>query len=174
MNNNSFKQISEREKRAILLGVIASKTNGKLSKDELENIVSKLDVKIQYHIKILTDAKEFSKILTLKNSTDKHSWAGHTKDLSSGEVLLGVVLFGEDYWCTYSDNGNQTECNERKSAPDFNINDKIVVRIEEYNFSNFNNNYYENWKNSIFIYLPGETPYEVDKEVQYILDNFKL
>ncbi|MCK9309831.1 MAG: hypothetical protein M0P99_06135 [Candidatus Cloacimonetes bacterium] len=172
MENNSFKSMSEKTKRAILMGVIIKKTEGKLSKEELEEIISKINIGVQYSINVFTNAVEFSKVITLKNIKD--SWAGYTENVSTGHILLGNVVFGEDYRYSYNDNDTQTNYTVQESFPDFNIYEKIVVTIEEHNFSNFNGNYYDTWKNSIFIYLPEDVPYKISPEVQYIIDDFKI
>jgi len=174
MENNSFKSMSEKMKRAVLMGVIIKRTDGKLSREELEEIISKVNIGVQYSVNVFTNAMEFAKVITLKNIKDEHSWAGYTEDVSVGHILLGNVIFGEDYRYTYNDNGTQTNYTVQESFPDFNIHEKIVVAIEEHNFSNFNDNHYDTWKDSIFIYIPEDVPYKISPEVQYILDNFKI
>ncbi len=174
MENNSFKSMNDRMKRAILMGVIIKRTEGKLSKEELEEIISKLNIGVQYSIDVFTDAKEFAKVVTLKNIKSEHSWAGCTEDVSCGHIILGNVIFGQNYQYSYNDNGNQTQYNEQESSPDFDMNEKIVVYIEEHNFSNYNNDHYDSWRNDIFIYLPKDVPYKISPEIQYIIDNFKI
>jgi len=174
MENNSFKSMSEKTKRAILMGVIIKKTEGKLSKEELEEIISKVNIGVQYSVNVFTNVMEFAKVITLNNIKDEHSWAGCTENVSTGHILLGNVVFGEYYKYSYNDNGTQTNYTVQESVPDFNIYEKIVVTIEEHNFSNSNGNYYDTWKDSIFIYIPENVPYFISPEVQYILDNFKI
>jgi len=174
MENNSFKSMTEKTKRAILMGVIIKRTDGKLLKEELEEIISKVNIGVQYSINVFTNAVEFSKVITLKNIKDEHSWVGYTENVSTGHILLGNVVFGDNSQYSYNDNGTQTNYTVQESFPDFNIHEKIVVAIEEHHFSNFNGNHYDTWRNSIFIYIPEDTPYKISSEIQYILDNFKI
>lgn len=175
MRTKEFRKLDELEKKAILLGVIAKRTEGKLSKVELETIVNNIDVSKQYTIQVISDIKQFANLITLSNHKFQHSWAGGEENITTGQILLGEGLeFGENYSYSYSENGDQTEDSQEYKAPDFKVCRKYVVYINEYSFSNFNNNNYENDRDSIVIYIPENQSFKIDPVVRFILDNFNI
>ena len=177
MKNTSFKKLSEQERKALLIATIAKRTNGRLSKTQLEYMIRDLPTEIQYTIKVISDAKEFLKYMTLPNHEFKHSWAGKTTvNVTDFMHLLlnhGLVP-GENYQYEYSDNGNIVNEEERITLPDFNVNLIYAVSLTIHSFSDFNNNHYDTKDNFIYIYVPSHMPFTVSAEVKYILDNFNI
>lgn len=76
MKKNQFKVLSDRERKAKLLAALVKKTNGTLSKVELEEVVNSVDIDTQYTIKVFDDAKKFASAITEHSDIMAHSWAG--------------------------------------------------------------------------------------------------
>jgi len=177
MKNNSFRKLTEQEKRAMLLGAIIKRTQGKLSKSQLETIISSVDVNCQYTIKVFEDAKEFATAITLPNHIMNHSWAGKTEHTAEGVDLLGTVgelVFGENMSYEYLNNGNLEEEEKHQTLPEFRVNSVACVSVCERDFSNYNNDNWDRAYNYIYIYLPGVKPFKVSERIQYVLDNFDI
>jgi len=175
MNNNSFKYLTEQEKKAILLGVIAKRTNGKLNNEQLKHIVRDIPIDVQYSIKVFSDAKEFGKVITLPDYEMKHSWAGGTKCTAETNILLvSGIKFGRNKHYKYLDNGTLTSEDKWNSLPDFNVKEIHAVSVSIHSFSDYNNEYYDNTDNFIYIYIPSDKPFVVSEEIQYIFDNFNI
>jgi len=175
MKNNSFKKLTEQEKKAMLLAVIAKRTEGKLSKSQLEYMVRDIPTDVQYSIKVITDAKEFAKAITLPDYEMKHSWAGETKcNAETNILLISGIKFGRTKHYQYLDNGSLTSEEKWNSLPDFDVNEIHAVAVSIRSFSDYNNEHYNNTDNFIYIYIPSNMAFIVSKEVQYILDNFSI
>ena len=156
MKNKKFRKLTEIEKKAILCGVIAKKTDGKVSKEDITNIVNSLDINCQYTIKVVTDAKEFAKVTTLYQHGFSHSWAGSEGTKQEGVSILGNVEFGLDRYWEYSDNGRMTEPDNDRTEPNFDINEIAVVLITENDWDNYNNscNEHDDWTYTLCFYIP--------------------
>ena len=176
MKTKEFRKLSEIEKRAILCGVIAKRTEGKMAVQEISDVVNLLDVNLQYTIKVISNAKEFAKVITLKSSGLEHSWAGSYGIKQEGNVLFGNVEFGLDYFWEYSNNGNMSEPDERKSIPDFNIDICHVVLIEENDWDHYNNscNEHDKYSYTLYFYIPETEPYKINPKIQAIIEAFNI
>ncbi|MCI8482599.1 MAG: hypothetical protein HFJ27_06120 [Clostridia bacterium] len=172
MKKEMFREMNEQEKRAKLLTCLCKKTNGRLTKEELETIVNNVDISRQYTVTIVNDAKEMAKRLTLKD----HFEVGREEGCSeNGKALLGKVTLGEHYRRTeeqFSEESENAEevLDEYTDLPDFNIyKESAVSVIKEIFWQGCMESYFE-----IIIYLPETEPYEVDAEVKYILEHFNI
>lgn len=176
MKSNMFRELKETEKRAKLLAVLLRETKGFLSKKELEDIVNNIDINIQYKINILDDYDEYSKIITLSDRRDEHSWAGGDGDVEKGEVLLGEIEFGLNYYYQFSNNGNLEPEEENYIMPNFDITKKSAVLIEHHSWDYWesHNGNYDDYEYSINIYLPKGIQKEKDKEIEKILSLFDI
>lgn len=169
-----FKELKEREVRAMQLLKLLKETKGILTKEECENIMLQIEPGTEVdEINIIRDAKEFAEIITLREDIFKHSWAGNKEYTENGKILFGSdISFGRDYSYKNSFNGDITEDVQEKEDPDFNINEKYVILKEITDRSNYNNDYRDYFTRNVYVYYPEEEPYKVDPEVKYILDNF--
>ena len=173
MISQKFRELSEIEKKAILYGVIAKRTEGKLPKETITQIVNKLNIGIQYKIKIVFDAKEFAKLITLKKDIFEHSWAGSYGTKQMGHCLFGEVEFGINSSYEYSLNGNKTYSEEKKEEPNFDITQVHCVIIEEENWDQFNNNNEYNIFYTLVIYIPDSEP-KLDKKNMELIKVFNI
>ncbi len=174
MNTRIYNKIAKKEDKAKLIVKLLKYTYGKLNKKQLETIANNRNTKSTDYIKVITDAKEFAKEITLISDIMEHSWAGEQWKKEEAINIFGQCSFGEDYYYQYSNNGNDEIPKERKSEPLFNVEDTICVGKHINEFSNYNNNYYDEDKYLIIIYLGVKNAYKIDPEIQYILDNFNL
>jgi len=178
MKNNSFRKLTEQEKRAMLLGAIVKRTQGRLPGMFLENVVVRdIDVSKQYTIKVFEDAKEFATAITLPNHIMNHSWAGKKEHTAEGIDLLGTdgeLVFGENMSYEYLNNGNLEDEEKHQTLPEFRVNSVACVSVCERDFSNYNNDNWDRTYNYIYIYLPRNKPFKVSERIQYVLDNFDI
>lgn len=176
MKGKMFKNLSESEKIARLLSVIVNKTNGKLNKEQLENVVTQIDPNIQYTIKVIGLAKDFAKEITL-NKIEEYGSYNNEPSFMGGTTENAKVIIGENIQLGkhFKEDWDNTE---EVREPNFDIENIYVVtktiardyvplvNAEEWN---------ENWtKYELIIYIPDENPYVVDEKVKYILDNFNI
>lgn len=175
MKNKEFRKLTEIEKKAILCGVIVKKTEGKVSKEDITNIVNSLDINCQYTIKVVTDAKEFAKEITLCQHGFSHSWAGSRGINQEGVCILGDVEFGIDRYWEYSNNGRMTE-DIKKREPNFDVNKIAVVLITENDWDNYNNpcNKHDDWTHTLCFYIPENEPYKIDDNIKALIDAFNI
>lgn len=176
MKNKKFRKLAEIEKKAILCGVIAKRTEGKVSKEDITNIVNSLDINYQYTIKVVTDAKEFALVTTLRQHGFSHSWAGSKGTKQEGVCLLGNIEFGFDRYWEYSDNGRMTEPDIKKIKPNFDIDKIAVVLITENDWDNYNNphNEHDNWTYTLCFYVPESEPYKIDNNIKALIEAFNI
>lgn len=179
MKNTSFRVLSDQEKRARLLGVIANKTGGQLSKAELEEIVNNIDISNQYSISILHDAKEFGEKLRLEDSGWENGDNYNVVE-ETGQLLLGSNLeFGEKGSLETYYNGNLSREYDNSSDADFDTMSKYAVSIQHVSKScsvyGYNETMRFNETNSLVIYIPdAQQPFKIAPKIQYILDNFEI
>lgn len=171
MENKMFSQMSQIEREGILARALLKKVKGHFTVAEIRSIVKALDLSVQYNIVVVNDAKEFAKTATLSDHSSKHSLVGDTLTKGEGYDLLEKgMVFGCNYTYVYCDNGEMTACESEKSVPDFNIAEKQAIVVYEHDFSNYNGQNWDIWKNTIAIYIPEGEPYKVDPEIQKIID----
>lgn len=171
----NFSSLKKQERRAKLLSAIIKKTNGELSKSQLERIVNTIDIDNQYSISIVESAKKMAEELTLYNHTEKHEWCGSDGKEEEGHVLIGKASFGEDYYFLYYVNGNIEDEEERKTFPEFDVTQPLVVHINSYTWEGYERgNHFSREENKLVIYLPEKNPFPISPEVQYILKNFNV
>ena len=82
MENDKFKNLSERQKRQKLKFILKAATQGYLSDAELSEIVEKVKMNRQYGIKLYFEASEFESALRLTKACIR-------------EVVLGEIIFDE-------------------------------------------------------------------------------
>ena len=176
MKNKEFRKLSEIEKKAILCAVIAKKTEGKVSKEDITNIVNSLDINCQYTIKVVTDAKEFAKEITLYQHGFSHSWAGSEYTKQEGVCILGNVEFGVNLYWEYSDNGRMTQPDIQNIDPNFEINKTAVVLITENYWDNYNNscNEHDDWTYTLCFYIPENEPYKINDNIKALIEAFNI
>lgn len=174
METTTFAKAATQEQAAKLCAVIGSRTEGKLSIGQIRRIVRLLELKNQYKIDVLSDAREFARLVTLTNNEMKHSWAGKEYYKQEGKVLLGNVQFGEEYSYEYFDNGNSTGEDKRYNHPSFKLNQVAAVMIQGHDFSDYNGDYKDERDYNLVIYIPNEAPFKLDPQIKAIIDAFKL
>ena len=174
MNTRLYNKLVKREDKAKLLAKLVKYTNGCLSKKQLEKIVNDKDTNAHAYIKVLKDAKEFAEEMTLKDNKMEHSWAGEEYTKEEAKCIIGCIEFGYDYSYLYSNNGNTEQDDYETKEPQFDIYKMCVVVKSRHDFSNYNNNYYDDYKDTIIVYIPDENPYKVEESIQYILDNYDI
>ncbi len=174
MKNKKFRKLSEIEKKAILCGVIAKKTKGKISKEDITYIVNSLDINYQYTIKVITDAKEFARRITLYQHGFNHS-RGSEGIRQDGVCILGNVKFGLDRNWKYSDNGRVTERDVQKIEPDFDVTKTAVVLLTENDWDSFDNSCSERhgWT-VLYFYIPESEPYKLDDNIKALIEAFDI
>jgi len=171
---SNFKKMDKVEKRASLLNVILKRTEGKLSKKQLETIINKLDIKNRYKIIVTNDSKEFNKFSKLINEKMEHSWAGEIYTIEKAYIVFGEIKFGQIYAYEYSNNGNLETDKKSECESNFDINNTICFIKSKHEYSDFNNNNYDTYENIICIYLGDNDSYKIKPEIQYIIDNFNI
>lgn len=168
MKNKNFRKLSEIEKKAILCGVIAKKTKGKISKEDITYIVNSLDLNYQYTIEVITDAKEFAKRITLHQYGFSHPCVGTEGLKQDGVCILGnVKKFGLFRNWKHSDNGRITEHDVQKIEPDFDITKIAVVLIVENDWDNYIKSY-------LCFYIPENEPYKLDDKIKALIEAFDI
>lgn len=165
----NYKELADKEKRAKLLGILASKTDGRLSKEQLEIIANKINIDLKFTIIVIKDAKEMAEISKLKHEGENYKEI----DISNGyketcmQQLLGDIKFGvKDNYIM----GIEEIIREEES--DFNVNDDIVFTKKKTSWDDENK--YIRDTNELIIYLPNNEPYRMDKNIRYIIDNFNV
>jgi hypothetical protein len=176
MKTTSFKQLSEMEKKAILCGVIAKRTNGKITKEDIKTVVNKLDVSIQYTINIISDPKEFAKIIKLKDyTTDYGCNCGGMESIKEFEtIILGNVDFGEDVFYSCPPSGNENNIISKDG--DFDIKELHCILIKKHDFCGVSGASHEDkWSNDITFYIPeAETEYKLSPEIKALIEVFNI
>ena len=82
MENDKFKNLSEKQKRQKLKFILKGVTQGYLNDSELSEIISRIKVNRQYGIKLYFEANEFENaLISSKSITD--------------EVVLGTIVLDE-------------------------------------------------------------------------------
>jgi hypothetical protein len=182
---NSFRKLSESERRCKLASTLFDKTRGMVGAPFIIDIVNTVDIDKQYKISVINKAKEFAEKITNSEVTVSHSWAGsygHKETVTSvicqNKMKSDCIIVGCNKANTYSDNGNMGEPNVEISEPDFDVNSVIAVifEINDWNnmqgFDNFNKHEYGL---AIYIPDPDNDPYIVtDPRIQCILNNFAI
>lgn len=176
MKNKEFRKLSEIEKKAILCAVIAKKTKGKVSKENITNIVNSLNINRQYTIKVFSDAKEFAKEITLYQHGFSHSWAGSEGIKQEGVCLFGNVEFGINRYWEYSNNGRMTQPDIQNLDPNFEINKTAVVLITENDWDNYDNscNEHDDWAYTLCFYIPENEPYKINDNIKALIEAFNI
>ena len=171
MKNKQFKKLSEIERKTILCAMIAKRQTEKYFKEDITNIVNSLDINCQYTIKVVTDAKEFTKVTTLYQHGFSHSWAGSEGVKQEGVCLFGNVEFGINRYWEYSDNGRMTQPDIQNIDPNFEINKTAVVLITENDWDNYNNscNEHDDWFYRLRFYIPESEPYKIDDKLKALI-----
>jgi hypothetical protein len=114
-----------------------------------------------------SDPKEFVSEIVLINDGMAHSWAGGTSNKDTATLLYGNkdnFKFGERYHYEYYDNGNQTCDENRLDEPDFKIDETYVVLIKNNDYSDYNNNHYDNTSYKCIAYVGDESCYNFEHE----------
>lgn len=173
MKNKKFRKLSEIEKKAILCGVIAKKTKGKISKEDITYVVNSLDLNYQYTIKVITEAKEFARRVTLYQHGFTHP-RGSEGVRQDGVCILGNVKFGLDRNWKHSD-GRVTERDVQKIQPDFDVTKTAVVLLTENDWDSFDNSCSERrgWT-ILYFYIPENEPYKLDDNIKALIEAFDL
>lgn len=83
MTNETFSLLTEEEKQTKLKAVLNTKADGRLTEEELRDILMAVSVNRQYSVVVCQDSKVFNSLLTLKDS-----WRGRTV---FGQALVGTV-----------------------------------------------------------------------------------
>lgn len=184
---DNFLYIKKAEDKAKIIAKLIKFTDGKFKKSqyykiatEIMGFIDKNEMQTSFEILKTYDIKEFAKELTLKNYKFSHSWAGDTftkEDwiyiYTSGDA--DDIIFGEDGSYEYSNNGNCEDGSEWENECNFNVNEIYLIIKNYEDFSNFNNNYYDEKKTTIVIYIPDkEYKNELEPEIEYIMYNFNL
>ena len=175
MKKSMFKELSETERRAKLLIVLANKAK-ELTKTELETIVNTVDINNQYEITVVRDCKELAYYATLKDYDKSHSWAGGEFNKEEAYTIYGDIEYGVNYSHEYFDNGNSDGREEYVTEPNFDIDQRIAFTIDTHNYYSWEgNSFYENNHTyELIIYIPNNKGYSMDEEVKYILENFNI
>lgn len=179
MKNKEFKKLSEIERKAILCATIAKKTEGKLSKEQIKYVVDDIDLSLQYTIKVIYDAKEFAKEITMIESGFSHSWAGSygKKEKPLKWFWWGDVepVFGLDRDWGYSDNGRMSEPDIVFYEPNFDITETycIIKKVSEWN--NYNNSdEYDKHNYYMIFYIPENESYKIDDKLKAVIEEFGI
>lgn len=174
MKKFGYTSLRKREEAAKLLKEINEKTNYALNKFQLEAIVNNKFTSMYHEIRVITDAKEFAKEITLTDYKSEHSWAGESYTIEKATTIFGMCKYGRDYQYEYSDNGNITTDKEWVKLPNFDIRDCICIAKTCYEYSDYNNNYYDSQHSCICIYLGSVNAYTIDSELENILNTYNI
>lgn len=188
MNKRMLKKVSQKENKAMLLAKLIKYSKGCLNKKQLEKIANfKCALKFENgeelnylladqncYVKYTEDAKEFQKDLYEGRTGFKHSWAGEEITNIKLSSIIGDAKFGLHNEVDYSDNGNFIPAQAEYEEPDFCIDDLIVVYQYNHSWSDYNNDCYDNYYDTIIIYNGKKDSYKMDDYVKYILENFNI
>ena len=151
MKEARFKNLSYKERRSRLAAGLKKKSKGLLSDKEIDMIVKKLDINVQYNLQLIHSAEEMQKELTLIWCEPDFSKSHVSYVREHGKILLGKagLTVIEHNW-------------DRSRFPDdfhyrpvLNENEKTVITVERQQISLLKNVYKEIKKeHRIVIYIP--------------------
>ena len=150
MKEARFKNLSYKERRSRLAAGLKKKSKGILSDKEIDMIVRKLDINVQYNLKLVRSAEEMQKELTL-------IWC--EPDLSKSHISYvrenGKVLLGKAGFILIRHNWDRSQFpDDFHSRPILN-DEKTVITVEKHYISLFKDAYKEIKKvYRIVIYIP--------------------
>jgi len=179
MNSRGFKVLAAQERKAKLIKVLMSKTQGKLSKQSLERIANyatddqELIINTQMTISVHTDVKEFAGAVTLQDCGMEHSWAGSRTTTDFGYWIIGKGKFGLNRYMEYSNNGNMSSPTIKKLDPEFNVDEiQCVYKRTDYRDS-YNGNDKGETNYFLHILMPNSTM-KIESEIQEIMNRFNI
>ncbi len=151
MKEARFKNLSYKERRNRLATGLKKKSKGILSDKEIDMIVRKLDINVQYNLQLLHSAEEMQKELTLIWCEPDFSKSHVSYVREHGKVLLGTAGF-----ILIKHNWNRSRFpGDFHSRPVLNENEKTVITVERQQISLFKDAYKEIKKMyRIIIYIP--------------------
>ena len=150
MKEARFKNLSYKERRSRLAAGLKKKSKGILSDKEIDMIVRKLDINVQYNLKLVRSAEEMQKELTL-------IWC--EPDLSKSHISYvrenGKVLLGKAGFILIRHNWDRSQFpDDFHSRPILN-DEKTVITVKKHYISLFKDAYKEIKKvYRIVIYIP--------------------
>ena len=179
LSSKEFKKLSEIERKAILCAMIAKKTEGKLSKEQIKYVVDNIDLSLQYTIKVIYNAKEFAKEITMIESGFSHSWAGNygKKEIPLKWFWWGNVapVFGLNRNWDYSDNGQMREPDIVLNEPNFDITEIYCIIKEVNEWNNYNNSdEYDKHNYYMIFYIPENESYKIDDKLKAVIEEFGI
>ena len=161
MKEARFKNLSYKERRNRLAAGLKKKSKGILSDKDIDMIVRKLDINVQYNLQLLHSAEEMQKELTLIWYEPDFSKSHVSYVREHGKVLLGTAGF-----ILIKHNWNRSRFpGDFHSRPVLNENEKTVITVERQQISLFKDAYKEIKKISYY------TMYNRDK---HKIRSFKL
>lgn len=91
MTNEIFGLLTEEEKQTKLKAVLNTKADGRLTEEELRDILMAVSANRQYSVVVCQDSKVFDSLLTLTGS-----WRGRTV---FGQALIGTTDYPGKLFC---------------------------------------------------------------------------
>ena len=93
MTNKEFKSLSPEEKKSKFKAVLKTKTNNRLTEEEIRSVLLMVSPKLQYNVFVYADADEFTSKLTVKKPQVGRTVFGH---VLVGTAELPGRLFSTD------------------------------------------------------------------------------
>lgn len=162
MKQAMFRKLANVEKRMKLGLALRTKTGGKLDDTQIMQILNRLDIGVQYSVKVTSDPFEYSAWLTL---IDKYSgnWSNYDTTVATARPLFDKMYV--EYGVSYSyehDDGHDRRHEEYSSEPNFDVRQVLVNLITTVKKSTYSD-ISTNTKRDIVIYIPTT----VSKDIAY-------
>ena len=161
------------EKTKEIYDMIKQKIGEKLTKEQIEQIISGIDLENEEvpRISVTSNPYDFEKYTRRTEDIFEHSWAGSTRNYVDTQVLMGDYEPGIDKRYEYSENGDNRTPDEEHEMSDFSMNKIQVAKVNRDYMDNFNGSDIEEYDEYIQIYIPEEK--KLPKEIsfkQYVLN----